>query len=58
MLNSDPQNARIELDAAMRRLVTSMYRSQTELFKEFMGDPEFREQLITDMFGLTYPQAA
>ena len=53
-LNSDPQNARIEHDAALRRLVTSMVRTNTELFRAYTENPDFRSWLTDQMFWLTY----
>ena len=53
-LNSDPQNARIEHDAALRRLVTSMVRTNTELFRAYTENPDFRAWLNDQMFWLTY----
>ena len=55
-LNSDPQNARIEHDAALQRLITSMVRNQTELYKRYTENPEFREWLSGQVFWLTYRQ--
>ncbi len=53
-LNSDPQNARIEHDAALRRLITSMVRTNTELFKAYTENPDFRAWLSDQSFWLTY----
>ena len=53
-LNSDPQNARIEHDAALRRLITSMVRTNTELFKAYTENPDFRAWLNDQSFWLTY----
>ena len=55
-MNSDPQNARIEHDAALQRLITSMVRNQTELYKRYTENPEFREWLSGQVFWLTYRQ--
>ena len=52
--NSDPQNARIEHDAALRRLITSMVRTNTELFRAYTENPDFRSWLSDQMFWLTY----
>ena len=57
-LNSDPQNARIEHDAALQRLITSMVRTQTELYKQYTENPEFRSWLSGQVFWLTYMQDA
>ena len=53
-LNSDPQNARIEHDAALRRLITSMVRTNTELFRAYTENPDFRAWLSDQSFWLTY----
>ena len=52
--NSDRQNAQIEHDSAVRRLVTAMVRCQTELYKAYTGDADFREWLNGKMFRATY----
>ena len=52
--NSGRQNAQVELDSALRRLVTSMVRCQTELYKAYTEDGEFREWLNGEMFRATY----
>ena len=56
--NSDSQNARIEHDAALRRLITSMVRTNTELFRAYTENPDFRDWLNDQMFWLTYLDAA
>ena len=53
-LNSDRQNAQIEHDSAVRRLITAMVRCQTELYKAYTGNEEFRDWLNGEMFRLTY----
>ena len=53
-MNSGRQNAQIELDSALRRLVTSMVRCQTELYKAYTEDGEFRQWLNGEMFRATY----
>ena len=53
-LNSDRQNAQIEHDSAVRRLVTALVRCQTELYKAYTGNEEFRDWLNEEMFRLTY----
>ena len=53
-MNSDKQNAQIEHDAAVRRLVTAMVRCQTELYKAYSGNADFREWLNGEMFRMTY----
>ena len=53
-MNSGRQNAQVELNSALRRLVTSMVRCHTELYKAYTEDGEFREWLNGEMFRLTY----
>ncbi|HVL50075.1 MAG TPA: hypothetical protein VM754_01060 [Actinomycetota bacterium] len=36
--NSDKQNARIEHDKALRRVMTGMHNDDTQLFKDFMDN--------------------
>ena len=57
-MNSDRQNAQIEHDSAVRRLVTAMVRCQTELYKAYSGDTDFREWLNAEMFRMTYQDVA
>ena len=53
-MNSGRQNAQVELNSALRRLVTSMVRCHTELYKAYTEDGEFREWLNGEMFRATY----
>ncbi len=53
-MNSDRQNAQIEHDSAVRRLITAMVRCQTELYKAYTGNEGFREWLNGEIFRLTY----
>lgn len=52
--NSDKQNARIEHDKALSRVMTAVLRDDTELFKQFMDNESFRRWLTDTVFGLTY----
>jgi type I restriction enzyme, R subunit len=56
--NSDEQNARIEHDKALGRVMTGMMRDDTELFKQFMDNESFRRWMTDTVFGLTYEPAA
>lgn len=51
---SDRQNARIEHDQALSRVITSLLKDDTELFKQFSDNPEFKKWLTETVFGLTY----
>jgi type I restriction enzyme R subunit len=55
--NSDKQNARIEHDMALRRVVVGMMKDDTELFKQFMDNESFRRWMTDTVFGLTYEDA-
>jgi type I restriction enzyme R subunit len=54
--NSDKQNARIEHDKALQRVMTALLKDDTELFKQFMDNESFRRWLTDTVFGLTYDQ--
>lgn len=53
---SDKQNARIEHDKALERVVVGLMKDDTELFKQFMDNESFRRWLTDTVFGLTYEQ--
>ena len=52
--NSDRQNARIEHDKALGRVMTALLSDDTELFKQFSDNESFRRWLTDTVFGLTY----
>jgi type I restriction enzyme, R subunit len=52
--NSDKQNARIEHDKALGRVMTAVLKDDTELFKQFSDNEGFRRWLTDTVFGLTY----
>ena len=52
--NSDKQNARIEHDKALQRVIIDMLNDQTELFKQFMDNPSFKKWLSDTIFYETY----
>ncbi len=54
MANSDKQNARIEHDKALARVMTAMLQDETELFKQFMDNESFRSWMKDTVFRLTY----
>ena len=54
MKGSDKQNARIEHDSAMERVLASLLADNTELFKQFSDNPDFRKWLQESSFKLTY----
>ena len=55
--NSDAQNARIEHDNALRRVITALLQDDTELFKQFSDNEAFRRWLTDTIFNLTYRDA-
>ncbi len=57
IVNSDRQNARIELDRALERAITDNLSDHTDLFKRFFDDESFRRSLSETIFALTYVAA-
>ena len=55
--NSDVANARIEHDRALVRVMTSLMRDDTELFKQFMDNESFKRWMTDTVFTLAYEQA-
>ena len=55
--NSDRENARIEHDKALLRVMTSVMKDDTELFKQFMDNQSFKRWLTDTVFGLASEQA-
>jgi type I restriction enzyme, R subunit len=52
--NSDRQNARIEHDKALKRVITAMFKDDAQLFKQFQDNDSFRRWLTETIFGMTY----
>jgi type I restriction enzyme R subunit len=52
--HSDKQNARIEHDNALARVMTAVLKDDTELFKQFMDNESFRRWMTDTVFALTY----
>ena len=52
--NSDKQNARIEHDKALGRVMTAVLKDDTQLFKQFSDNEGFRRWLTDTVFALTY----
>ena len=52
--NSDRQNARIEHDKALSRVMTSVLKDDTELFKQFSDNQDFKRWLTETVFALVY----
>ena len=52
--NSDEQNARIEHDRALLRVMTSVMKDDAELFKQFMDNDGFKRWMTDAVFALAY----
>ena len=56
--NSDRENARIEHDNALLRVMMAVMKDDTQLFKKFMDDPDFKRWVSDTSFRLAYRPAA
>ncbi len=56
--HSDRQNARIEHDKALSRVMIGVLKDDTELYKQFSDNESFRRWLTDTVFALTYREAA
>ena len=54
MKNSDRQNARIEHDKALQRVIVELLTDHAELFKQFSDNPSFKKWLGDSNFLSTY----
>ena len=54
--NSDRQNARIEHDEALKRVMNAVLNDDMQLFKQFTDNEGFQRWLTDTVFGLTYAQ--
>lgn len=52
--NSDKQNAKLEHDKALSRVVLELLADHTELFKQFSDNPSFKRWLTDMVFDSTY----
>src|SRR5713226_1538720 len=52
--HSDRQNARIEHDKALQRVVVELLSDHTELFKQFSDNAAFKKWLADTIFSATY----
>ena len=52
--HSDKQNARIEHDKALQRVMNALLQDDPELFKQFRDNDGFRRELSDMVFRLTY----
>ena len=55
--NSDRENARIEHDKALGRVMTGIMKDDTELFKQFVDNPDFKRWLGGVVFEVAYEGA-
>jgi type I restriction enzyme R subunit len=58
MKNSDQENARIEHDKALLRVMVSLMSDHTELFKQFQDNQSFKKWLADENFSATYKKDA
>ena len=56
--NSDRENTRIEHDRALLRVMTSLMKDDTELFKQYMDNPGFQRWMNDAVFDLACEQVA
>jgi type I restriction enzyme R subunit len=54
--HSDKQNARIEHDNALKRVMNDLLADNTELYKQFSDNESFRKWLADMIFSLTYEE--
>jgi type I restriction enzyme R subunit len=54
--SSDKQNARIEHDKALERVIVELLKDDTELFKQYSDNADFKRWLADKIFGITYDQ--
>ena len=52
--HSDRENARVEHDKALLRAMTNIMKDDTELFRQFVDNEDFKRWLAGVVFGLTY----
>lgn len=56
--NNDKQNARIEHDKALARVMTAILKDDTELFKQFSDNDSFKKWLSDSVFESTYSKVS
>ena len=56
--NSDKQNARIEHDRVLEKVIIELLSDHTELYKQFSDNPSFKKWLSDRNFGETYKAGA
>ena len=58
MKQGDKSKARIEHDAALLRVMVSLLKDDTELFKQFSDNEGFKRWLADTVFGQTFEDKA
>ena len=56
--NSDRENARIEHDKALLQVMVAVMKDDTQLFKKFMDDSDFKRLVSDASFQVTYKRAS
>ena len=56
--NSNKQNAKLELDKALNRVVIELISDHTELFRQFSDNPSFKRWMTDMVFDATYQPGA
>src|SRR3984893_14411825 len=54
--NSDKQNAKIEHDKALKRVMTAVLKDDAELYKQFSDNTDFRRWMTDTIFSMTYEE--
>lgn len=54
MKNSDKQNARMESDSALQRVIFNIMADNIEIFKQWGDNPSFKKWLADMVFSVTY----
>lgn len=58
MKNSDKENARLESEKALKKVLNSIMADHLELYKQFSDNPSFRKWLESMVFNTTYKPTA
>ena len=53
-MNSDKQNAKLEHDRALNRVLLELLSDHTELFKQYSDNRDFKRWLTDMVFDVTY----
>jgi len=56
--NNDLENAKLALNEALRRVMGAMLKDETQLYKQFADNPEFKDWLTGVIFKSTYGKKA